>query len=342
MNKILDLFSEEYVIELFKKEVLPQYKEYEDISGVNIKPYKKMIWTTTYHVVLSFETTFIKKDKSTEQVLIVCSAHSGEDRENVFKAMHYLWDHDFNKDDFVDIPRPLFYSEHFRGTFYEGIRGENLMHYIKKHDNVEVESMVLLSAALFARLHKMPIVGDANFNPLNSRIKTVIPGVDRTLKEMSTRFSGEFDESFKKVYEYLVSNEERFLSSGEFEHCLIHGDAHTENVIHTGVGRIGLIDFTDICLGDPARDIGTFMQQLEYKIRARYEDEVYAKEMSELFFKEYLSLSGLKDTEFLRERMNLYYNWTTVRTAVFLFLKHNNNPVGAQVLLERAKANLNL
>ena len=61
MNKILDLFSQEYVLALFKKELLPLYKEYEDISEVVIKPYKKMIWTTTYHVVISFETTFVKK-----------------------------------------------------------------------------------------------------------------------------------------------------------------------------------------------------------------------------------------------------------------------------------------
>lgn len=341
MNKILDLFSQEYVLALFKKELLPLYKEYEDISEVVIKPYKKMIWTTTYHVVISFETTFVKSDKSSEKLLIVCSAHSNEERENVFKAMSYLWERNFNED-YIDIPRPLFYSEYFRGTFYEGVKGENLMHYIKKQDKVETESMVLLSAAMFAKLHKMKVGPEANFNPKNSRIRTVVPGVDNILKEMSVRFSGEFDKSLKAIYEHLIINEERFLNSSNFNLCLIHGDAHTENVIHTGAGRIGLIDFTDFCLGDPVRDVATFMQQSEYKIRACYGDSQFAQEMSALFFKKYLEYSGLEDSPYVRERMTLYYNWTAIRTAVYLFLKHDNNPAGAKILLEQAKESLQL
>lgn len=341
MNKILDLFSQDYVLDLFKKELLPLYKEYEDILEVKIRPYKKMIWTTTYHVVVSFETTFLKSDKSSEKVLIVCSAHSNEERENVYKAMNYLWEHDFNKD-YIDIPRPLFYSEHFRGTFYEGVRGENLMYYIGKQDRVETKAMVLLSASMFAKLHKMKVGPEANFNPLNSLIKTVVPGVDKILKEMSLRFLGEFDETLKSIYNYLISQEEKFLSSGKVESCLIHGDAHTENVIHSGAGRIGLIDFTDFCLGDPIRDVATFMQQSEYKIRSRYGDENFSKEMSVLFLKSYLEHSGLENTPYLQERITLYYNWTATRTAIYLFLKHDNNPEGAKILLGRVKENLKL
>lgn len=341
MNKILDLFSQEYVMNLFKKELLPLYKDYEDIVAIAIKPYKKMVWTSTYHVVISYNITFVKKDKKHEDVLVVCSAHSSEERENVYKAMHYLWEHNFNQD-YIDIPRPLFYSDYFKGTFYEGVRGENLMHYIKVQDNTEVESMVKLAATMFARLHKMPIVGEANFNPKNSRIKTVVPGVETILREMSLRFAGEFDKSLQAIYKYLIESEESFLASGQFELCLIHGDAHTENIIHSGAKRVGLIDFTDICLSDPIRDVGTFRQQLEYKIRARHGNDIYAQEMSDLFFQTYMSASGLEDTPYLRERMTLYYNWTAIRTAVYLFLKHDSNPKSAQILLEQAKESLKL
>ncbi|HZJ41468.1 MAG TPA: aminoglycoside phosphotransferase family protein [Patescibacteria group bacterium] len=341
MNKILQLFSEDYVIKLFKEQLLALYPQYQDIVGVEIRPYKEMIWTSTYHVVIGFKVSFIKPDKEKEKVLIVCSAHSNEERENVYQAMDFLWKNKFNRGH-IDIPRPLFYSSYFQGTFYEGITGENLMYYIKNKDYPEIESMISLSAELFARLHDLPNVKEANFNPKNSRIKTVVPGVENILKEMEYRFDGKFSESFKKIYKYLIEKEENFLNVEGFKFSLIHGDAHTENVIHTGKGRVGLIDFTDLCLGDPARDIGTFMQQLEYKIGAKYGNPDYAKQMSDLFLSSYLEFSKQEDSVNLRERITLYYNWTAIRTAVYLFLKHDSNPLGAEELLKKVMTDLNL
>jgi len=159
---------------------------------------------------------------------------------------------------------------------------------------------------------------------------------------MSYRFDGKHSESFKKIYQHLIEKEEKLLGADGFKFGLIHGDAHTENVIHTGKGRVGLIDFTDFCLGDFARDIGTFMQQLEYKIKARQNDADYAKKMSELFLSSYLSFSKQEDNANLRERINLYYDWTSIRTAVYLFMKHDSNPESAQILLEKVKADLKL
>lgn len=341
MNKILHLFSEEYVIDLFKEKVLPLYPQYQDIVDVEIKPFKKMVWTTTYHVVVSFKVSFLKPDKQTEKVFIVCSAHSSEERENVFKAMNYLWQNNFNQGH-IDIPRPLFYSSYFQGTFYEGIEGENLMHYIKNKADKDLEAMIPLAAELFAKLHKLPATKEANFNPRNSRIETVVPGSDSILKEMAHRFEGKFGQTFKKIYTDLINKEEEFLESKKVDLCLIHGDAHTENIIHTGTGRVGLIDFTDICLGDFARDIGTFMQQLEYKISTRQENANYAKEMNRLFFNSYITFSGQKNTPFLKERIKLYYNWTAIRTVVYLFTKHDSNPLSAEALLEKVKKDLEL
>ena len=61
-----------------------------------------------------------------------------------------------------------------------------------------------------------------------------------------------------------------------------------------------------------------------------------------LFLKSYLEHSGLENTPYLQERITLYYNWTATRTAIYLFLKHDNNPEGAKILLGRVKENLKL
>lgn len=340
MNKILQLFDEEYVLAMFRRKLLPLYPAFSKIDRIIIKPYKRLVWVTTYHVVIGFDVYFSDSSGQITKILIVCSAHSDEPRDNVFQAMKYLWEHKFNQGD-IDIPRPLFYSEYFRGTFYRGINGENLLQYIKEKDYDEVRKLLSLSAELFARLHRLPAGTAANFNPINSRIKTVVPGVETILKEMSTRYDKKFDTDLKKMYDYFISQEEKFFES-ELELSLIHGDAHTENIIKTGNKRVGLIDFTDLCLGDFARDLGTFLQQLEYKFVIKNNDKIMAEEFKQIFLSAYLAEAGLEMNSNLKERIKLYYNWTAIRTSIYLFLKHDCDPKRGEDLFNKVKANLNL
>ena len=337
MNKALHLFDEGYVLELFRENVLPLYPKFSGIEKVKVNPYKKMVWETTYHVVVGYDVYFISPE-GTKKIMLVCSAHSTESRDNVFRAMEYLWNHGFNRGH-IDIPRPLFYSEYFRGTFYRGIEGENLLYYIKNKDFVEVEKLLPLAAELFVRLHQLPAGTAANFNPINSRIKTVVPGMEVILREMSVRYAGRFDQDLSLIYKTLVEREEKYLSQS-LELRLIHGDAHTENIIKTGEGRVGLIDFTDFCLGDFARDLGTFLQQLEYKLVSKSNEPELAVRYKELFLSSYLSCAGLTMTPELQERIRLYYDWTTMRTAVFMFLKHDSDPAAGERLLNRVKKDL--
>ena len=45
MNKILSLFDENYVRELFTEKVLPLYPKFSGIEKIEIKPYKKWFGT---------------------------------------------------------------------------------------------------------------------------------------------------------------------------------------------------------------------------------------------------------------------------------------------------------
>lgn len=337
MNKALHLFDENYILELFRENVLPLYPKFSGIEKVKVKPYKKMVWETTYHVVVGYDVYFTSPE-GTKKLMLVCSAHSTESRDNVFQAMEYLWNHGFNHGQ-IDIPRPLFYSEYFRGTFYRGIEGENLLYYIKNKDYAEVERLLPLAAELFVRLHQLPAGAAANFNPINSRIKTVVPGTDVILKEMSLRYEGRFDKDLAAIYQALIEREEKYLHQN-LDLKLIHGDAHTENIIKTGAGRVGLIDFTDFCLGDFARDLGTFLQQLEYKLISKNGDATLSEKYKDLFLSSYLSAAGLTLTPELQERIKLYYDWTTMRTAIFMFLKYDSDPARGELLLNRVKNDL--
>jgi len=340
MNKIRKLFDEAFVLELFRAEVLPHYPVFQSISRIEIKPYKDLIWDTTYHVVIGFNTYFRKPDGTETKIPIFCSAHSDEPRENVYQALKYLWANNF-PGGFVDIPDPIFYSDYFRGTFYRGLRGDNMLHYIKNQDYDTVRRLVSLSARLFARLHSLPASSSANVNPHNARIRTVVPGLEKIYREMGERYHNKYDADLVKIYDRLIAQEEKFFASGQ-PLSLIHGDAHPENIIVTALDRIGLIDFTDLCLGDFARDLGAFSQQVEYKILYKVGDEDFAAEMKALFLSEYLKAASLKLTPDLQDRIDLYYNWTAVRTATYWFLRFGHDEERAQKLLAAVKHNLKL
>lgn len=340
MNKIWKLFDDQFVLDYFKANILPLYPAFTDIARVTIKPYKKLIWETTYHVVIGFNAYLVDAAGRETRISIVCAAHSDEPRENVLKALQYLWQEKFPNGIF-SIPKPLFYSEDFRGTFYRALSGDNLLHYIKDNNLLKIKNNVILSAQLFARLHGLKAGPEANFNPLNSRIETVIPGKTAIFKEMSERYEGKYDEVIKSIYNYCIEQENIFFARGD-RLALVHGDAHPENIIATGEGKVGLIDFADLCLADPARDIGAFLQQLEYKINTKIGDGILAKEMMDLFLENYLQAANLESTPELQERIALYYNWTAMRTAIYWFLKFEHNEERAVKLLEQVKANLKL
>ncbi|MDD5071588.1 MAG: phosphotransferase [Patescibacteria group bacterium] len=339
MNIIHNLFDEKYVIDLLKKEVLPKYPDFIDIKKVKIRSHKSHVWETTYHVVLEFKTSFLAKAGKTKILSIFCSAHSEEPRKNVYHALKYLWDNGFAKG-FLTIPHPLFYSEYFKATFYRGVSGNNLYHYIRKKDYKEIETIVPKAAAWFAKLHRLSTENAYNFNEENSRIKTVIPGSGQILLDIKKQYPAYYG-AYKKAYEIFVKKEDDFLASTS-EKWLVHGDAHPENIIKMGKKKLSIIDFTDICLSDFARDLGCFLQQVEFMLMRKINNEEYAEKIKNLFLENYFKNAKIKLDKGLQERIDNYYNWTAIRTATFFLTKYKNEPDRAEPLIEKVKNNLNI
>ena len=331
MNKILQLFDEEFLRDYFRRELLPLYPNFLEILAVRIKPYKKLIWQTTYHVVIAFEVEFLTKDQTRENIFLVCSAHSEEPRENVFQVLTFL-QHQGLANDWIDLPAPLFFSPEFKGVFYTGLKGENILRQVRTGGDVAAAKIALV-AKLFATLHSLAIKDVPNFNPQSAKIATVIPGLESILREMSLRYHGIYDEDLRKFYDHFISKETEFLKL-EKNLALIHGDAHLENIIDTGAGHLGIIDFADFCLGDFARDLGTFLQQLEYRatsVKTGLRNPEENARFKKIFLEEYIKVRGLILDDDLKERIKLYYDWTMLRTATYFFLK-------AEVEIERAEA----
>jgi len=342
MNKILNLFDEKFVLSYFKKHILPLYPYFVDIKKVKIRPYKKMVWEEDYHVVIEFETYFLNQDGGKNKIRIICSAHDKEPREKAFNILKYFWDSSVNSKP-IEFPHPLFYSEEFRGVFYRALRGRNLL-YLLKEDKIEaLKKKIKMAAIFFARLHELKVDVNSEFSPEIEKIENVVPGKEAILREMSLRYNGLHDIDLKKDYDWFIESENKFLKNKK-NISVIHGDAHLENLIDVGPGRLGVIDFSDFCYSDFARDLGTFMQQVEYKVLSRsdFQDIVLAKELNDLFLSKYLELRNIELDDDLKERIRLYYYWTGIRSVVYLFLKFDKEPNRALRLFEKLKKEMNL
>ncbi|OGF25447.1 hypothetical protein A2331_05315 [Candidatus Falkowbacteria bacterium RIFOXYB2_FULL_34_18] len=340
MNKILQLFDENYVKNLFEKEVLPLYPDFAGIKKINIYAYKKNIWENTYHVVVEFKTDFITNDGKIKQLPIFCSAHSDEPRKNVYDSLKFLWESGFGGG-YLTIPHPLFYSDYFSGTFYRGVEGNNLYYYIREGDREAVEVMTQKAAAWFAKLHKTPISSARNFNKENSRIETVFPGVKHILHRIK-RDHSEYFNAYEKIYNRLIGKENNFLNSTD-KRWLVHGDAHPENIIKVGKTKIAVIDFTDLCLSDFTRDLGAFLQQLEYMSNRKIGDTEFTEKIKKIFLDKYFKLvPDIKMDDAVKERINNYYYWTMMRTITYFLIKDIEEPERAKPLIEKIFNDFNI
>lgn len=338
-NIILNLLDEKFILKFFKERVLPLYSSFSGIKKISIIPHKKLIWEHSYHVVLEFKTIFADSKNKSKTISIFTTAHSSEPRKNVYSALKFLWNHNFSKG-YLTIPHPLFYSNFYKATFYRGVNGNNLYYYIRNKNFAEIEKIIPKAAAWFAKLHKIPTLKAKNFNKKNSRIKTVFPGVEHILEKIKEKYPEHYEIS-KKIYEIIIKSEEKFLSSTS-RRWLVHGDAHPENVIKMGAKKIAVIDFTDLCLSDFTRDLGAFTQQLDYMCFKKIGDQSYAEKIKDLFLKNYFHNAKIKLSEDLEKRIGAYYNWTAMRTATFLLLRHEPHPEHAKILLEQICKNLKI
>jgi len=333
MNKILKLLDEEFTTVYLRKKVLPFYPEHSAITKIKIKPHKKMIWDKTYHVVFEYTVQF----ENEENVTIFVAAHSDEPRWRAFNSLKILESNGFDNQDELLIPRPLFYSRQFNGFFYQGIEGKNLYHFIKEHNFILLERELPRAAAWFAKLHCIKLNKDIKIENENNTIATVIPGVTHILKKVAEKYPDHIQD-VKFIYDCMIRQEENFLTKVQ-EKWLVHGDAHPENIIVSERG-LGVIDFADLCLGDFARDIGTFLAQVEYMASKKIEDQAYIEKMKGIFLANYLKFAKIKMTDSLQERINLYQNWTMMRIVSVFLLRENPSPEKAIIIIKKVKGHL--
>src|SRR3989339_211545 len=81
-----------------------------------------------------------------------------------------------------------------------------------------------------------------------------------------------------------------------------------------------------------------FTQQLEYMSSRKIEDQTYAARIKDIFLDRYFKNSPRRKlNEDIRKRIELYYYWTSMRTATFFLIKDKAEPERAEAIVDKIK-----
>lgn len=336
----MSLLDQNFLINLFQKKIPPKIIKNNKIDYIAIKIFKRKFGKTSfYHIVANYTLYF--KNKKVRPISIFCNANSKESRQGAFLALQYIWDNDFSSQK-LGYPQPLFYNKRLRGMFYIGARGQNLYQYIIDPEVKfnQLKKMVSLTGIWLAKLHSLPTDQAKNFNPIQSKIATVLPGPKHFLAIIS--------KEHKKYPSYYHQTKELFdkinalekILTKKSEKYIIHGDFHPENIIYDkGKGKLSVIDYTDCCLADFTRDLGTFQQQLGYMAK-EYLPARQIRQLQKIFIKSYLKTRKIKLSKADKNKFELYKAWTALRSAIFFLTVTMFDRSRADALFEESKSYL--
>lgn len=289
-----------------------------------------------YYNLVAAYTLSCLEDGQKKEMVIYCSAHSSESRQQTMNNLRLLWSKNIPDNQF-QANRPLFYEPGCRALFYVGLPGRNLYQCFEIGQEEKINDYLKLTAKWLSRLHRLTLGMKDWPGGQQQLIGQVVPGRLRALKRIEQNCPQYYDR-FVQLYDLLEQREASHWPSRD-KLAMIHGDLHPENVIINDQGA-AIIDWADASLGDPARDLGSFIQQLIFMGQRHIPDQAYWQQAQALFLETYQQASGVRLTADWSARLETYYYFTAFRTAIYFVTKSGPEPERADGLLTEVEINL--
>lgn len=327
-KKMEHLLNDKFIRNFFDGNLKLFFEGAKQIKSIDKTIYKDIRGNYDYTLIIEFNLEIIFNDKKILKKSVFCKAHSNEKKNKSIYYMDILYKNGFNEG-LYQVPRSLIYLPEFCAGFYEGTQGHNLLYYLKHHDYDKIKTGVVDAARWLAKLHNISPEKFNSSKPGFTWIKDNYPPAKRVLKEMNENYSGLY-KTFSPLYEKILKFEDKFLKNLKKEDTakIIYADYHPENIIVPNYSHQGItvIDFTDLSLGDQFRDVGTFMEQVEFMSR-KYMPSSKSKYWPNIFLTAYLKASDIEpNTDDLR-RINLYRAWSCLRNIVYFYYKEDPDRV---------------
>lgn len=336
-QRIAKLIEKDFVLDILNERLGKYYKDFKKIKAINIKPFKRHLGITSAVFVIQYKIKYISSDKKEKNIEVFVSAHSDGSRKAAYQKTKALYKHGFGKGKYR-VTKPLFFLSEQKAFFYVSSPGKSFFSLFLEDTSADLGNAMELMTSWVKKLHSLN-VKETNFKWPTFDIMEMTPRPKKFIKDFYNS-----DKRLGRTIENLVDNlhqvDRKYRK--KVKSVLIYGDFHPENVIIRSLEAddIEMIDFTDIALGDPMMDIGTFIQQFDFmghNFLSRHEINEHKKKFIEAYFD--MPFKKI-DIDYIN-RINLYQSWTAMRSSTFLFyMKDVTNPIDD--LLEDAVQYLDL
>ncbi|MBC7074393.1 phosphotransferase, partial [Candidatus Parcubacteria bacterium] len=194
---------------------------------------------------------------------------------------------------FVDKKRKIIFREYLKGNFASDL----ILKKVWKEK--ELKRFITKSAKFAAFLHNFKFKKKPKFllTKINQKIEKII--LSKTLEFIKPNI-----ENLRPTIERnlrLLFQKMRYLERIN-EKCLIHGDYQVANFIFDSQKRLRVMDFDTVEFGNPARDLGRFLAQLESIINSKTKRD----SLENLFLNVYLKMSKRRFFPDLNTNLNVY------------------------------------
>lgn len=330
-DQVAQLANQDFVQDVLNKKLAEYYPDFQKIKKLALQAYKKHLGQTSAVFVVGYQIEYLDQKDQIQKLHLFATAHSDDSRRSAFEKLNFLYQHGFDKGKF-QVTRPLFFLQEQKGFFYEASEGESLYSFFKEDQTTDIKPILELASGWIKELHALAI--DDSFNWPHFSVSKMVPAPAKFLPDFYS-YRQSLGLQVTNIVDQIKQWEDTLSDS--FEKKLIYGDYHPENIIIPSLQAktLKMIDFTDIALGDPMTDLGTFLQQVDF-MGHRFFSRAKVNQYKEDFVCSYFKKELTDIPEIYFQRINLYQAWTALRTGVFLFYMHRDDSVKS--LLEEVES----
>lgn len=201
----------------------------------------------------------------------------------------------------VNIPYYIYVSKDGDFGGYDIVPGKilttSLFNYLNKTNKEAVVNQLIEFINVF---HKIGLSDLQKYEP--TKKEEYIPIEEKIEYELEKKLFPRLSQQEVKIIRAFYKQSQEYLSNIP-NGCAIHGDLYAYNVIwDKNKSKLGIIDFSDYIIGDPAKDFEVFYD--------------YGLESVEIAYQKY---EGQKDKDFLK-RAEIYYQVHSIYTLLSTLL----------------------
>ena len=175
----------------------------------------------------------------------------GTEGERTYLAMQKLWSNGFDGSTPFNIPEIFCYASNLNLLIQKKADGKLLSEYLKEDDSVCRAQMDRVAGWL-GKLHMLETDNEDIEVHKNDEV---------SIKKFADDLGERYPEHASKVKDLATTLCRKVSFYENVTTTLVHGDFHPDNIFVAN-NSVTAIDFDQLCVSDPARDLGYFIAQI--------------------------------------------------------------------------------